>query len=181
MKCWKGKRVTLKLPSCAFLHWQTHLFSTQFLHCGFTCTSHSIHWFPDIFIGPQTQIRDISLFPRITFSFSLRTFWVVKPSAVWRGQKYKWAQKISKQINRKVYCPLWLLQSRLLLPVHKSLCQYLLSGRADHFLPFCAFTTGHCQWKSLELDGHLCESVWLFLLFNYWKYGVTDTVFSSQQ
>lgn len=153
---------------------------------SFTVVSH-VHLIQ--FIGFLTYLLDhkhkleiFHCFPESHFpTFSLRTFWVVKLSAVWRGQKYKWAQKISKQINRKVYCPLWLLQSWLLLPVHKSLCQYLLSGRADHFLPFCAFTTGHCQWKSLELDGHLCESVWLFLLFNYWKYGVTDTVFSSQQ
>lgn len=43
------------------------------------------------------------------------------------------------------------------------------------------FITGHCQWKGLKLDRHLHESVCLFLLFNYWKYDITNTVFNSQQ
>lgn len=110
-------------------------------------------------LGHKTQFRGILLFPRIAFSYLFTEgFWVVKLSAVWKGQKYKWAQKISKQINRKVYCPLWLLCSGLLLSVHKSPCQYLLSGRAEHFLSFSAFTTGHCQWKSLKPDTCMSQS-----------------------
>lgn len=159
MKCWKCKRVPLKLPSCALSHWQTHFFHPNpslWFHMYISFNS-LVSW--HIYWTTKHNLEIFNCFPESHFrTFSLRTFWAVKLSAVRRGQKCKWAQKIAKQINRKVYCPLWLLQPGLLLPVHKSPCQYLLSGRAEHFLPFLTFTTSHCQWKSLKLDGHLHES-----------------------
>lgn len=76
----------------------------------------------------------------------------MKLSADLGGQKYKWAQKRLKEIDREAYvhsdyCSLVTIHHSA--SPHASICHQV---EPTFFLNFLAFTSGHCQRQSIKLD-----------------------------
>lgn len=145
MQCWKCKRATLKLPNCALPHWQIHFFSPSSFCCGFIYTSYSTHWFPDLLITTKHNLEIFYCLPESHFlTFSLRDF------ELWNSllfEEVKNKNGLRKYLNELIERSVVHSDYSSLDSFYQSTIprQYLLSGRAEHFLPFLVFTIGQCQ------------------------------------